>query len=325
MQRLREQDLFAGQRAPLLIEPASGERDLAELIRLNADRLEAALLERGALLFRGFNTEQISGFESALSALSSERMEYRYGSTPRTHIGNKIFTATEYPPTQEIPLHNENAYQRQWPRKIAFCCLRPAAQGGATPIADMRKVMAALAPGLLERFRTRQVRYVRHYHPYIDVPWQKVFATDDREELARFCAEHGIEHEWLAGDVLRTTQICQGTSTHPQTGEEIFFNQAHLFHVSSLDPDIAQSLVETFGSDRVPRHSYFGDGSSIPAEDLDEVRQAFAHAAMAFDWQAGDVMLLDNMQVAHGRRPFRGRREVLAALLDPHGAADGRS
>ena len=32
-------------------------------------------------------------------------------------------------------------------------------------------------------------------------------------------------------------------------------------------------------------------------------------------WQPGDVALLDNYLVMHGRRPFSGKRRVLASLI----------
>jgi alpha-ketoglutarate-dependent taurine dioxygenase len=151
----------------------------------------------------------------------------------------------------------------------------------------------------------------------MDVPWQKSFQTDDRAEVERICHERGIECDWLAGDVLRTSQACQGTLRHPATGERFFFNQAHLFHVSALGGATA-AMLRQFGLDRLPRHAFFGDGGEIPTADLEAVRKAFQAEAIAFPWQAGDVILADNLQVAHGRRPFRGQRKVVVALLEGH-------
>ena len=39
--------------------------------------------------------------------------------------------------------------------------------------------------------------------------------------------------------------------------------------------------------------------------------------ALSYDleWQAGDVALVDNFRVMHGRRPFVGKRRVLASLI----------
>ena len=35
-----------------------------------------------------------------------------------------------------------------------------------------------------------------------------------------------------------------------------------------------------------------------------------------FVWERGDVLLLDNMQFAHGRNRFSGSRKVVAALVN---------
>jgi alpha-ketoglutarate-dependent taurine dioxygenase len=135
-------------------------------------------------------------------------------------------------------------------------------------------------------------------------------------EVAAYCTSHGIEHRWIDETLLRTEQRSQGVALHPSTGERVFFNQAHLFHVSSLEPEAEQALIEAYGRDRLPRHARFGDGGELPRSDLDQVRAAFRAHRIAFPWQRGDVLLLDNMQAAHGRRPFTGKRQVVAALMD---------
>ena len=75
--------------------------------------------------------------------------------------------------------------------------------------------------------------------------------------------------------------------------------------------------IKLFGLDGLPRQTYFGDGSKIPDNTLSAIRAAFAREATQFPWQSGDILLLDNMQMAHGRRAFTGPRKVLAALLEP--------
>lgn len=313
---VKERNLEDARRSPLVVECASQDRDLACYVAANLSTIEEKLLDRGALLFRGFDVDSVERFSGFVEAAAKDKLDYVYGSTPRTSIGNRIFTATEYPPTQEIPLHQENSYQRVWPLKIALCCLIPASTGGETPIADMRRVSAAIGGELMDKFENRGVRYVRHYRPFVDVPWQKVFQTEDPSAVGKFCAQHDIAHEWLDEETLRTAQVCQGVAYHPVLGERVFFNQAHLFHLSSVAPEVAQSMTELFGADRLPRQTFFGDGAEIPLDDLSAVRRAFQAEAQSFPWRAGDVVLLDNMQFAHGRRSFTGPRKVIAALMD---------
>jgi alpha-ketoglutarate-dependent taurine dioxygenase len=308
--------MFPDQRMLLVVPAPSGVQNLGSFVQAHDREIQAALLEHGAVLLRGFNVHSVDDFARVIDSTGMERINYVYRSTPRTVVADKIFTTTEYPPQQEILLHNENAFQRDWPLKVVFCCLIPAASGGATPLGDMRNITAAIGPALLERFAERGVRYIRHYRRHIDLSWQVVFQTEDPGQVAEFCRAEGIDHEWLDSETLRTSQVAHGAAAHPLSGERVYFNQAHLFHVTSLGEAGAQSLIKMFGADRLPRHATYGDGQEIAVEDLERVRTAFRQHEVSFPWQSGDVLLLDNMQVAHGRRPFTGERKVLAALLD---------
>lgn len=319
MEGISIRPMFAHSRLPLLIGRNGGSAcDLPQWIREHKTFVDEKLLAHGAILFRGFPVFTVDAFEKFATALSPQSADYVYRSTPRTSVAKSVFTATEYPPAEDIPLHNECAYQLTWPLKVAFCCLTPALQQGETPIADMRRVTAAVPRETLERYASRKVQYVRHYTPCVDLPWQTVFQTDDHDVVRQFCVDNDLTCEWLDKDTLRTTQVCQGVAHHPITGERMLFNQAHLFHFSSLGAATAKSLVETFGADRLPRNSFYGDGEPIRQEDLEAVRGAFQREAVQFPWRRGDVLLVDNMQVAHGRRPFRGPRKVLVSLFENH-------
>ena len=322
MDDLSMRPMFEDFRLPLLVSShGEGSRDLTLWVREHKPLIEQKLLAHGAILFRGFPMFTVSAFEEFAAAISPQSVDYVYRSTPRSVVGNKVFTATEYPATQEIPLHNECAYQLTWPLKLAFCCITAATEQGETPIADMRRVTAAIPRETLERYATRGVRYVRHYTPFMDIPWQTVFQTSDRDVVKKFCDENGLTCEWLDRDTLRTTQVCQGVADHPVTGERVLFNQAHLFHVSALGAAVAKSLIAAVGADRLPRNSFYGDGGRLEQHDLDAVRHAFEREAIQFPWQRGDVLLVDNMQVAHGRRPYRGPRKVLATLFENYSPA----
>jgi alpha-ketoglutarate-dependent taurine dioxygenase len=316
---LEEKLPFDDRRFPLLLQPATGASpDLAAVVEDHRYELEAKLFKHGAILLRGFDLRDVEGFDRAVDAVSKDRSLYVYRSTPRSALGNSIYTATEYPAEREIPLHNENAYQRIWPLKVAFACLKAAASGGETPLADMQRVSARIGSDLLDMFESRGVRYIRHYHPYLDLSWQTVFQTDSRENVAEFCKVNDITYEWTDHNTLRTEQVCQGTSRHPISKERVFFNQAHLFHVSSLGAEDAAEMIELYGLGRLPRHACYGDGQEIEPRVLQIISDAFRSETRSLAWQAGDFMLIDNMQIAHGRRPFTGERTVLAALLQSY-------
>jgi alpha-ketoglutarate-dependent taurine dioxygenase len=152
----------------------------------------------------------------------------------------------------------------------------------------------------------------------MDLSWQDVFQTNDKSKVELFCRENALHFEWLSNDTLRTEQICPGVATHPLTGEVVFFNQAHLFHPSSLGAAMEQDLIDLFGASKLPRNARYGDDGEIATEDLDAIRAAFNAEAVNIEWQAGDVVVLDNMIMAHGRRPFSGDRRILASLLNKY-------
>lgn len=283
--------------------------------------IDAWLVTHGAVLFRGFSDQAAISVGDFMTAVYGPLMSYKYRSTPRTEIGEKVYTATEYPRDHTIPLHNENAYQRSWPMRLGFQCVQPASAGGRTPIAAMRDVTARIGVGLMDEFTERQVLYVRNYGSGVDLPWETVFQTTDRSEVDAFCETQGIQTEWGSHGDLRTRQVCQASARHPVTGEKMWFNQAHLFHISSLAPELRADLLSVFEESELPRNAYFGDGAPIETSALEQVRSAFAAESTAFDWQRGDILLIDNMLVAHGREPFEGERRVLVAMGVPYRAA----
>lgn len=305
---------------PLLVEPAIDGVDLTAWIGPSRERVEGWLHERGGVLFRGFSMPDEARFQAFVEASAGKLLEYKYRSTPRTQLSGRIYTSTEYPADQSIPMHNEMSYSAKWPMKIAFCCVQPAAEGGETPIADSRLVYQRIDPEVREEFARRGVMYVRNYGEGLDLTWQDVFQTGDREQVEAFCRESGIELEWRGEERLTTRQVCQGVAEHPVTGAMVWFNQAHLFHVSSLDPSAREVLVSAFGEGGVPRTAFYGDGTTIPDAALDHVRAVYSEVSVAFPWQRGDVLLLDNMLVAHGRRPYGGARRIVVGMAEPHGA-----
>lgn len=304
-------------RLPLIIEPVAGGMDPIEVLSAERSAIHKLLLQHGALLLRGFDIAA-RNFPLVVDAVVGQRLDYVYRSTPRRSLGDKVFSATEYPKGRIIPLHSEEAYQRSWPLKLAFFCEVPAERGGETPLADLCAVTKRLSPDLLARFGTRGVRYIRNYTAGIDLSWKDVFQVSTEGEAEAFCRSHDIQFEWKFDGTLRTEQTCQGVAVHPTLGEEVFFNQAHLFHVSSLGEEMERHMRDLFGENDLPRHATFGDGTPIGSSDLDAIRAALDQERIEFTWQTQDLLLVDNMQVLHGRNAFSGRRSVLVAMTDHH-------
>jgi alpha-ketoglutarate-dependent taurine dioxygenase len=196
-------------------------------------------------------------------------------------------------------------------------CLLPPETGGETPIGDGRVVYDMLPESVREKFEVKGVKYVRNYST-LDLHWSVVFQTGDKSEVEAYCEDNELEYEWLEDDALRTSQVNPATAVHPQTGEKVWLNQAHLFHVSSLGRDIARTLLDSLGEEKLPRNSYYGDGSPIEPDVLDLIRSTYEKTRMKFHWQKNDLLLLDNMLFTHGREPHTGPRKVLVGMACPN-------
>jgi alpha-ketoglutarate-dependent taurine dioxygenase len=307
--------LQTGNELPLVMRPAVEGADLRVWAEANRKLIEEETLKHGAILFRDFNIKLApEEFKQFIQVTAGELLEYKERSSPRSAVSGNVYTSTDYPASKNIALHNENSYQNYWPLKIFFFCTVAAQRGGETPLADCRKVFARISPETRERFIKKGWMYVRNFGSGFGLPWQTVFQTTDRDVVNQHCHEQGIEVEWKEGNQLRTRAVRPAVIAHPLTGEMVWFNHAAFFHISSIEPGIREALLEEFDEGNLPATTYYGDGSPIEPEVLDELRKAYRQESVAFPWQEGDILLVDNMLTAHGRAPYSGPRKVLVGM-----------
>jgi alpha-ketoglutarate-dependent taurine dioxygenase len=315
IQRGRPETMPADDKKLPLVVHAKRQEPLLAWILENHAEVEKSLQEHGGILFRGFSVGGLEPFGTLAESVGGKLEKYTYRSTPRTELRAGVYTSTEYPADKVIPFHNENSYSNSWPRKLFFYCELPSSEGGETPIADSHRVYNRIPAELRDKFIAKRVMYVRNYGEGVDLPWQEVFQTTDRSVVDAFCHEHGIIAEWKDAQRLRTRQICQAAIYHPDTGKPMWFNQAQLFHISSLEAEVREALLEAFSDEDLPRNSFFGDGSRISTEELDVIREAYRAEEVCFGWQKEDVLLVDNLAVAHSRKAFKGERKIRVAMI----------
>lgn len=300
---------------PLVLEPAVEGVSLPAWSASNREFIEANLYQYGAILFRGFGLAAVSDFENVARSIYSS-LYADYGDLPRASAGEAIYESTPYPADKWILFHNESSHLFEWPMKISFFCVVPAAEGGQTPIVDCRAMCAEMDPAVLETFAAKGLMYVRNFVRDLDVPWQEFFKTNNRAEVARRCAGAGMALEWVGEDGLRIMQRSEAVRTHPKTGARVFFNQVQLHHPFGLESAERQAMLDLFGADGLPRNVVYGDGSPIEDAVMDHVGQLYHKLAVGFRWQQGDMVMLDNMLVAHSRAPFGGARKIVVAMGD---------
>lgn len=300
-----------------MVQPAQNDVDLIAWASDHHEFVETELARHGALLFRGFDTHSVQRFEEFVAATSKGALPYSERSSPRSQVSGNIYTSTDYPASEQIFLHNEQSYNLQFPLKIYFFCLVAPAEGGQTPIADTRHILAAIDPEIRDRFARHGYMYVRNFGHGFGLSWQETFQTDRKSDVEDYCRQHQIVCEWH-GERLRTRQVRAAIATHPRTGEQAWFNHATFFHISTLASSIRERMLAELGEENLPNNTYYGDGSRIEPEVMDHLRQAYLQEKIVFDWRQFDVLMMDNMLASHAREAFSGDRRVVAALADAH-------
>ncbi len=306
----------------VIVEPAVRELDACSWAMANREWVDRLLVEKGAILFRGFSINSADNFRHFALANSENLLNYTERAAPRKEIASEVYTSTEFPADQTIPLHHEMSYASSWPWKIWFFCNEQADEGGCTPIASEREVTSKINPKIKQRFIDKQILYVRNYGEGVDLPWQEAFQTTDKSKVEAYCSRFGMTCEWRGGERLRTSAKRQVMITHPQTAEKLWFNHMHMFHMSNLPSLVQESLLSQFEPNEFPRNAFYGDGSMIEEDVIEEIRSVYDDNILRFEWQQGDILMLDNFLSVHGRDPFKGSRQVLVAMADLYGDPD---
>jgi alpha-ketoglutarate-dependent taurine dioxygenase len=270
----------------------------------------------GAILFRGFEELAAQNIRTVLDSVCEVALEYKERSSPRTEVSEKIYTSTDYPNHQRIFFHNENAYQATWPKIIMFYCSKPSAEGGQTPVADIRKVLARIPQEIKERFHKKKIKYVRNFSPNHGMSWETVFQEMNKNSVEEYCRKNGVKFCWKSDIQLETQAVREAILRHPETQELVWFNHAAFFHISTLGKELSKNLADYFGLENLPSHTFYGDGEPIEDEVVDMIRNAYEAEKITFDWQKNDVLLLDNMLFAHSRETYKGDRVVWVGMGD---------
>ena len=302
-----------GGALPVVVSPRDPGARLGDAAGACGPHLRDLVHSAGAVLLRGFADATVGTFEALVRRLFGEPLDYVERSSPRHSVAGNVFTSTDHPHDQRIYLHNEQSYNLRWPSVIAFHCVVEPTAGGATPLADCRRVHDRLPDALRARF-AGGYRYDRHFGGDLGLPWQEAFQTPLRSEVERYCRANAIEFTWHGDGALTTRQVRDAVRRHPRTGERVWFNHATFFHVSTLGAAVAARLIDLLGRDRLPNNTCFADGEEIDAATLETLRAAYEAETREFPWARGDVLLLDNMLVAHGRTPFTPPREIVVAM-----------
>ena len=323
---------------PLVITPidkalGSDNALFARWYRNHQNIFESMLLEYGCLLFRGFALRCTADFQTITQCYREHAFGYIGGATPRKKIDGNVYESTRIPATLKIGLHQEKAYMAHYPQKLAFFCQQPAEQGGETVLCDMRAVTRRLPPELIEHFRAARILYLRNFRApttpdnepknihmrQYHRPWDEVFLTSDPRQIEQLCRDTQLDYGWLADGSITVSHVGSATLPYRLSGQEIWFNQLSTQHNNARSLGVSgYAYIRRAYRDKLarPYDVRLGDGTPIAQEEIDPIYDALEMEQIAFPWHSGDMLLIDNIAVAHGRNPFKGQRDIQVALFD---------
>jgi alpha-ketoglutarate-dependent taurine dioxygenase len=306
-------DLQPGK-PPVLLAEASG--DARGWTAEHRDALRAAVVEHGSLMVRGLALRDPAETGEVFRELGALMTDEREAFAPRQSYSDGLYSASRWPPGQPMCMHHELSYLLEFPGLMLFACLTAPAAGGATGVADA-PMLEALPRDLVERFERLGWLLIRNYNEDIGASVAEAFGTDNSDVVENYCRTNAIAFEWQREGGLRTRQRRNAVVHHPVTGERCWFNQIAFLNEWTIDPEVREFLVDMYGEDGLPFTTRFGNGDPISEDIVQLLNQVYeAHTARE-PWQAGDLMLVDNVRTAHSRDPFDGPRELLVALADP--------
>ena len=288
---------------------------IAEWIAQHRTQIEDQLALTGAILFRGFGVVNDGDFDAFIRAFDWPNFTYAesLSNAVRRNRTELVFTANEAPSTVSIFLHHEMAQTPVYPSKLLFFCEQAAEQGGATPICRSDILLQQLReqlPDFVAACERKGVRYSQTMPLEEDLAsgqgrsWKSTLSAENRQQAEGKLAHLDYDWQWQEDGSLSVTTPVLPAIRQLNDGRAVFFNQ----------------LIAAFRGWKDARNSgeksiCFGDGSAIDSSHMALAIDLADKLTFDIPWQSGDVALLDNFLVMHGRRPFQGKRTVLASLV----------
>jgi alpha-ketoglutarate-dependent taurine dioxygenase len=286
------------------------------------DVLRAVVAEHGSVLVRGLGLRDATEVGAVFRRLATGLMTEKEAFASRRAYPDSVYSSSKWPSNQAMCMHHELSYTLEFPGLMLFACLAAPTDGGATAVADSPTVLDALPTELVRRFEREGWLLTRSYNDEIGASFAEAFGTEDRGAIERYCRANAIEFEWQPDGGLRTRQCRSAVVRHPVTGQRCWFNQIAFLNEWTLAPEVREFLVDVYGADGLPFNTRFGNGDAIGEDVVQLLNQVYEANTAREPWQAGDLMLVDNVRTAHSREPFEGSREVLVAMADAVRLAD---
>ena len=289
----------------------------------NREALRAAVDEHGAILVRGLGLRDPAEVADTFQRLvSGGLMPDREAFAARQPYLDGVYSSLAWPANQPMCMHHELSYALEFPGLMLFACLQAPSVGGVTGVADASAVLDALPPDIVRRFESQGWLLARSYNGDIGASYEEAFGVSDRADVESYCRAHEIELEWQPDGELRTRQRRPAVVRHPATGQRCWFNQVAFLSEWTTAPEVREYLVDVYGPDGLPFNTRFGNGEPIGEEIIALLNEVYEAHTLRTPWETGDLMLVDNIRMAHSREAYEGPREILVGMAEPRNIFD---
>lgn len=297
---------------PMMVVSGLLGMDLNNWFKQNKSQIDELIVTKGAVLFKNFNLKNKEDFAKFIKeVIDLKSLSYVNRTSPRCSVAENVYTSTTHPATETIHFHSENSYSKNPPRYLLFFCVNPAQSGGETPLADNRLVLKNISTRLKNKFLEKGILYKRRVNDTIGLDWKEIFQVETKLDVEKHCKENDIDFNW-DGETLNLYWKGTAVSPHIKTAEEIWMNHAFFFHKLSYSPNLLD-VIES--DDELPFLTFFGDGSEISEDEYFEMKNAYDKAKVEFNWEKGDLLLVDNYLISHSRNSYVGDREILVSIF----------
>lgn len=319
---------------PFVLSPKTNQITLENFTnwaKSHQNELQSLIKSQGAILLRNFPITSAADFAAVVKAvIGRDLIDYK-GEGSRERIFQGVYTSTSAPPNFKIPLHNELTCTINPVDYICFYCEIAPKQGtGQTLLGRTEEITIEMMkrPHIWNLFNGKNIKYISRHPPegsfFTRVnpthrTWQEAFETTDRDEVEKTCEQKGYGFKWTGDwiEVTRSVPAIRGPDQY--LDHPYWFNQAHLYHPNPrirggwinhllanllyISPSTRQYDVE------------FDDGSPISREIVYEIYDVMDKKTIRFNWEKGDVIILDNRKTLHGRAPCVGQRRILTTMV----------
>jgi len=191
-------------------------------------------------------------------------------------------------------MHGELYWTPYPPDILWFICITPPEVGGETLLVDGIEIATNLSKRTFDYFCKNPLIYERHMSREV---WQRQFRCETVKDVK-----------------MRVAPYCNCLITE-DTNESIILHLSHyaIRHTKwGGEPAFVNSLLHALDSKKNKDLVNYGLCNNVPEDCVSEVQKLVSELQSPIIWSEGDIVVIDNTRMMHGRNPFSGKREINA-------------